>query len=99
MYLTLNDLHASEHYYLRVRQGIDNTNYRYIHYDFHNEEHNSIFDLNDGEIMTAAVFSSLEEAKLVRNQVYFLINIPNIYIDIVKHTVKVSVVTDEVIED
>lgn len=99
MYLTLNDLHASEHYYLGVRQGTDNTNYKYVHYNFHNEKHNSVFDVNDGELMGATVFSSLEEAKLVRNQVYFLIDIPNIYIDIIKHTVKVSVVTDEVVED
>ena len=99
MYLTLNDLHASEHYYLRVRQGTDNTNYKYVHYNFHNEKYNSVFDVNDGELMDATVFSSLEEAKLVRSQVYFLIDIPNIYIDIIKHTVKVSVVTDEVVED
>ena len=92
MSMTLNDLSTSEHYYLRVNLG---GTYKYVVYD---EFHDDV-TINTEEVMNATAFSSLEEAKHLRNSTRCLRSIPNIYIDIIKHTVKVSVVTDEVVED
>ena len=90
--MTLNDLSTPEHYYLRVNLG---GTYKYVVYD---EYHDDI-TADTEEVMDATMFSSLEEARYTRSHARCLISIPNIYIDIIKHTVKVSVVTDEVVED
>lgn len=87
MSMTLNDLSTPEHYYLRVNLG---GTYKYVVYD---EFHDDV-TIDTEEIMDATAFSSLEEAKHLKNSAQ-----PNLYIDIIKHTVKVSVVTDEVVED
>jgi len=50
-------------------------------------------------MMGATAFYTLKDAKLIKDKTEVCIDIPNIYIDIIKHTVKVSVVTDEVVED
>ena len=92
MFTTLNDLSTPVHYYLRVNLG---TSYKYVVYDSYNEE----IQINDGEIMDAVMFSSLDDARFTRDRARRLLSIPNIYIDIIKHTVKVSVVTDEIVED
>jgi len=92
---TLNNLHTPVHYYIRVRQGTNNANYRFVEYNYRND----VVNLNDGEIMGATAFYTLKDAKLIKDKTEVCIDIPNIYIDIIKHTVKVSVVTDEVVED
>jgi len=41
---TLNNLHTPVHYYIRVRQGTDNANYRFVEYNYRND----VVNLNDG---------------------------------------------------